>query len=622
MLNGYKIIAVCLSRIQDEACIDFVSQLNSKLAERGYRVFVFHAATDSDWDEKNIDTSMHIYERIDYSVTDIIIIMDEKIKNRTLSNQLITNAKNANKTVIVVDGYYDKCVNVRFDYKEGFKKVVEHVMDVHRVKRPHMMAGIKGNVFSEERIDVFREVIEKNGIKFQENMVSYGDFWGKPTIKALKKLMESGEIPDAIICANDNMAINTVAFFRQHGYRVPDDIIVTGFDGIEEVHMTEPKITTALCDYAMLVDVVANVVVDKVQEGDFCIKPSLKESESCGCTYVSKLNILTSLNKLNSRFYRYYDDNRILMQIAESMQLCKSLEEVSGRMKNRVMGHMCCVLNNWCLDASINPMMGQKSNISDKKNILYDAGITQSHELQEFDTKNIVPRLNVLLEQGAPLIFTEINYMNVSFGYACFFYKSCDQTDYMMIPHVVSALNSGIGGLLNRLYQNYLTKQIEHIYKHDSLTGLYNRLGFMNECENMLSRARENDRMLTVVMADLDGLKIINDEYGHAAGDEAIRTVAVALKNGCPRDALCVRFGGDEMLAIMEGTYEDNDIRGKINDFLEDYNHASGMPYQVATSLGVLQVKGNDIVQLEDIFKKVDELMYIDKVKNKRNRIG
>lgn len=81
------------------------------MAERGYRIFVFHAATDSDWDEKNIDTSMHIYERIDYSVTDIIIIMDEKIKNRTLSNQLITNAKNANKTVIVVDGYYDKCVN-------------------------------------------------------------------------------------------------------------------------------------------------------------------------------------------------------------------------------------------------------------------------------------------------------------------------------------------------------------------------------------------------------------------------------------------------------------------------------------------------------------------------------
>ena len=348
----------------------------------------------------------------------------------------------------------------------------------------------------------------------------------------------------------------------------------------------------------------------------------MKESESYGCTYVSKLNILTSLNKLNSRFYRYYDDNRILMQIAESMQLCKGLEEVSGRMKNRVMGHMCCVLNKWCLDASINPMIGQKSNISDKKYILYDAGITQSYELQEFDTKNIVPRLNVLLEQGAPLIFTEINYMNVSFGYACFFYKSCDQTDYMMIPHVVSALNSGIGGLLNRLYQNYLTKQIEHIYKHDSLTGLYNRLGFMNECENMLSRVRENDRMLTVVMADLDGLKIINDEYGHVAGDEAIRTVAVALKNVCPKDALCVRFGGDEMLAIMEGTYEDKDIRGKINDFLEDYNHASVMPYQVATSLGVLQVKGNDIVHLEDIFKKVDELMYIDKVKNKRNRIG
>ena len=89
---------------------------------------------------------------------------------------------------IIVDGYYDNCVNIQFDYREGFKGIVEHVIKVHTPKRPHMMAGIKGNKFSEERIEVFREVIETHGITFQDNMVSYGDFWAKPTIKAMKKI--------------------------------------------------------------------------------------------------------------------------------------------------------------------------------------------------------------------------------------------------------------------------------------------------------------------------------------------------------------------------------------------------------------------------------------------------
>ena len=621
MLYGYKIIALCLSRIQDATSIDFVSQLHERLIEHGYRMFVFHVGTDSDWDERNIDSSMHIFERIDYAIVDAVIIMDEKIKNRMISEQVIANAKKANIPAIIVDGYYDNCVNVQFDYKAGFEKVVEHVMNMHKPKRPHMLAGIKGNKFSEERIEVFRKVIEAHGICFQENMVSYGDFWAKPAIKALQKLWESDIMPDAIICANDNMAINTVAFLQQHGYRVPDDIIVTGFDGIEEVHMTEPRITTAGCDYRMLADMAAEAVIAEVKKGDFQVMPALMKSESCGCMYSAKLNILNDFNKLNSRFYRYYDDNRILTQIAESMQLCQCLEEVPDRMKNRVMGHMCCVLNQWCADVSANPMQGKDSDISEKKYLLYDAGSNASGELEEFEVKKVVPRLEMLLEQGYPLIFTELDFMNVSFGYACFFYKSCDHTDYMMIPHVVTALNNGIGGLLNRRHQKYLTTQIEHIYKHDALTGLYNRLGFMQECEKQLIRLKGSNTTVTVIMADLDGLKRINDDYGHVAGDEAIRTVANALKSSCIKQSLCVRFGGDEMLAVMEGKHDGEAIRDKIRSFLDEYNQTSNKPYTVATSLGILHVQGKEIAHLDDALKKVDELMYADKMNRKKRRI-
>ena len=618
MLNGYKIIALCLSRIQDTTIIDFVSQLHSRLMEHGYRMFIFRMETDSDWDDKNIDSGMHIFERIDYSIIDAIIIMDEKIKNRTIAKQMIANAKKANIPAIIVDGYYDKCVNVQFDYRDGFEEMVEHVIKAHKPQRPHMMAGIKGNKFSEERIEVFREVIETHGITFQDNMVSYGDFWAKPTIKAMKKILEKDALPDAIICANDNMAINTVAFLQRNGYRVPEDVVVTGFDGIEEVHMTDPRITTCCCDYTKLADLVAEAIISEVTEGDFKVMPSLLKSGSCGCTYSSKLNILNYTNKLNSRFYHYDDDNRILTRIAERIQLCEKLEDISGKMQNRVMGHMCCVLNEWCMDASINPMQGAESQVPDKKYLLYDARMPITQNLEDLEFGTAVPELELLLEQGYPLIFTELNFMNVSFGYACFYYQSCDHTDYRKIPDVVAALDNGIGGLLNRRYQNYLSAQIEHIYKHDALTGLYNRLGFLQECEKQISDVRENDIMVTVVMADLDGLKKINDEYGHIAGDNAICVVAQALQSSCPKDAICVRFGGDEMLAVMKGKYAEVTIKDKIRSFLDEYNHTSNVPYTVASSLGILHVQGKEIARFEDVLKKVDELMYADKMKRKR----
>lgn len=620
MLNGYKIIALCLARIQDMTSIDFVSQLNSRLTPLGYRILIFHAGTDSDWDNQNIDTGMYIYERIDYSMIDAVVIMDEKIKNRMITERMIANAKKANIPAIIVDGHYNHCVNVQFNYKSGFEQIVEHVMKEHNPTRPHMLAGSRGNKFSEERIEVFRKVMESYGIPFREDMVSYGDFWAKPTIKALQELTKSEVLPDAIICANDNMAINTVAFFQQLGYRIPEDVIVTGFDGIEEVHMTEPRITTASCDYLQLADMVAETIIANVMEGDFSVIPSVIKAESCGCNYSSTLNILKYSNKLNSRFYRYYDDNRILTQIAEAMQLCQRLEDVPDRMRKGVMRNMCCVLNLWCADDSVNPMEGKESDHSDKKYLLYDAGIMESGKLREFEVKKMVPRFEELLEQEYPLIFTELEFMNVSYGYVCFFYPGCDHMEYMMIPHVVTALNNGIVGLLNRRYQNYMTRKIEHIYSHDALTGLYNRLGFIQECEKWLDSIKEKDATVTVVMADLDGLKRINDEYGHIAGDEAIRIVANALKNSCSEKALCVRFGGDEMLAIMEGMYDEAIIREKIGNYLEEYNDSAHKPYKVAASLGILQVQTKDILQLEEVLKNVDELMYKDKMERKNSR--
>lgn len=622
MLKGYKIIALCLASMQDASSISFITEMNDVLSRLGYRIFVYHMSTDMSWSDNIKDSETLVFDLIDYSVVDTVVIMDEKIKSRAVTDHIISDAKAAGVPVIVVDGQCEGCASVRFDYRTGFEEIVRHVMDVHRPRKLHFMAGSRGNPFSEERLEVFAMILHEYGIPFdRESMVSYGEFWARPTIKATQKLIDSGDMPQAIICANDIMAINVVALLKKNGYRIPRDVIITGFDGIEEIHLTDPRITTSCCDFRELARTVIRLIQAGTPAGDYYALPRLMVSESCGCTYGSKIDILDDFSQLNSRFYRYQDDNHVLTQIAEDMQACRRIEEVPAMMGHRVMNHMCCFLNQWCTDDSTDPVAVRQDSFDDEMYILYNADAPKPFVPMKFARRDIIPNLDELLERGHPLVFMELDFMNITFGYACFCYKSCDSTAYTKIPQIVAAADMGIGGFLNKRYQNYLTSRIEHIYIHDSLTGLYNRLGFNREFEKLTKRVREKEGVVTVVLADLDGLKGINDSYGHAAGDNAIHTVAEALQKSCPANALCVRFGGDEMLAVVEGDYDIGGIREKMKTWLRDYNSRSGNPYTVSASLGILSTDDTDGLEFEDLLKRVDELMYQEKRRKKKGSI-
>lgn len=620
MLHGYKIIAVCLAGIQDSACVDFVTQLNKELSPKGYRIFVYHISTDLDWNEKNEDSESLVFELIDYSIVDAVIIMDEKIKDTVLVERIVDNALEEDVPVMIIDGSYEGCVNIRFDFAKGFEQIVRHVLEEHKPQQPHMMAGYQGNKFSQERIDVFQKMLSEYGYTYSEDMISYGDFWAIPTIEATKKMIKENRVPDAIICANDIMAINVIAVLNQHGYKVPEDVIVTGFDGIEEVYYTHPTVTTAECSNIELAIEVANLIQQGITTGDYYVEPRFIVAESCGCNGVTYMNILNNFQRLNGRFYRFEADNRSLTKISEDIQRCLDIREVAQEMENEVLDELCCVVNRKCIDETVDPMAFFEQYFDDYMFMVHDYKRSEPLHLVSFQRADILPDMENILKRGCPLIFAELGFVNVPFGYICFCYEQSNSTNFGKIPLIITALNNGIGGMLNRRYQNYLNKKIEFVYKHDALTGLLNRLGFHQERSAFLEEAKQSDEMVTIVLADLDGLKYINDSFGHIAGDRAILAVANALKQSCPEGTLCVRFGGDEMLALIRGAYEKEILRERMDAFLNQHNRMEHNSCQVGTSLGVLQIKAREIEDFDSLVKEADYLMYEDKKKRKMNK--
>ena len=554
--------------MQDVPCYELITSLNKSLTARGNSLFVYSTSSDMYWNEVEDVGETAVFDLIDYNITDAVIIFDRRIPNKKLVATIIERARDHRIPVALLDGSGQGCINVNFDYEGDFEQVVRHVVEHHRPKSFHFMAG-------------------------------------------------------AIVCANDVMALSVSSTLEQHGFSVPGDVIVTGFDGIDEIRYSTPTVTSCRCGYREMGERTIELLEDYFQgripmEGDYFVPSSPILAESCGCGRRMDINISEYLNKTATRLQRVLNDNLHLTQMAARINTSRTAAQIAAAMENHVIYDMCCLVKKECIDETVDPLLRCRRGEGEAKLcLLFDSDAPKPFLPRDFDGDDIAPDLEAILEQNVPLAFMSLCFHEIPFGYVCFHFTKGELDDYCGTSLIVSALNNGIGGFRNLRYQNYLTRQIEEMYKLDPLTGLYNRTGFMKVYQELVEELRDQGGCITVAMADLDGLKAINDGYGHNEGDNAIRTVAQALRQGCPEDAIATRFGGDEMFAVMKGIQDGASIRSRVESFLTAYNASSGKPYRVSASMGICLATHRDDLDPERLMKEADKQMYQEKSQKK-----
>ena len=154
-------------------------------------------------------------------------------------------------------------------------------------------------------------------------------------------------------------------------------------------------------------------------------------------------------------------------------------------------------------------------------------------------------------------------------------------------------------------------EEIKYLSFHDQMTGLYNRRFFESEMNRL-----DNSRLLpiSIIMSDIDGLKKINDQFGHAKGDEYIKVVAEEIKEAVRKEDILARVGGDEFAILLPKTNEKEvrKIEQRIQSNVSQLNDKYDYPVGISTGYGVKKASNTD---LEDVFKKADYSMY--KMKNR-----
>ena len=130
------------------------------------------------------------------------------------------------------------------------------------------------------------------------------------------------------------------------------------------------------------------------------------------------------------------------------------------------------------------------------------------------------------------------------------------------------------------------------------------------------------NKTLLISFIDMDGLKLINDNYGHKEGDFALQRLASVIQECCSGNMICARFGGDEFIIIGAGLASDDAERLErlFQKRLDDMNHIINKPYQLDASIGTTVSPVSADVPLFTMITSADELMYSRKKKKKTSR--
>lgn len=156
----------------------------------------------------------------------------------------------------------------------------------------------------------------------------------------------------------------------------------------------------------------------------------------------------------------------------------------------------------------------------------------------------------------------------------------------------------------------------------DELTGLFNRRGFLEFTSKQIADPINNDRQAIILYADMDNLKMVNDNFGHDEGDFALKTISTSLSETFRNTDIVGRIGGDEFVAfaIVDEGCEADKIKKRLQDTLKNYSDNSGKPYPIEMSIGITEFKCSFTSDVYELLDEADTKLYEEKRARKTGR--
>lgn len=217
--------------------------------------------------------------------------------------QFFERFKDMTIPIIIVGDEYGDYISVNSDNGDGIRKCIEHLIEKHGCEKIAYLGGPKeNNRDAKERLEAYYQVMEENGFEIQAGMIEYGDYSAN-SASLFGKILDNNPDIDAVVCANDTMALSGYEECKKRGLIPGKDIAITGFDDIPEAKSSIPALTTVEQNSYDLGYMAMKKAEELCQQGNtesVKVPVYFKHRESCGREKTSFEEVTPEISKLNS----------------------------------------------------------------------------------------------------------------------------------------------------------------------------------------------------------------------------------------------------------------------------------------------------------------------------------
>lgn len=602
-------------------------------------LYIFNSSGDWSRDEDYNIGEYNIYHLPNLDDFDGIIVDLNNIHYLEARDYVITSAKATGKPVVSIVNDIEDFYYVGIDNYAAMQEIIRHLYEVHHCKSFWFVMGPDDNYENCRRAEALRDFMETHGLACEKKDFYFENYEYKSGVNGFKQLMaEHDTLPDAIICANDNIAVGVCEEAAKYGYHAPEDFLITGFDDFDKASYYSPHITTVSHIREEVGYLSADILI-RLWRGEEVPRFNYTKHrcifwESCGCKADIRVDQAKHLKEQIMYGIETDEFEEQVLSLEYELMQCESVREMSQRIPKCIPAMRCDAMY-----LIIDEHMDDFRQLKD----YYDRHMIEDEEFcvhgypqkmrVEFAYENgaMLEQENKMIsglfpmfetaEGGKDFLFLPLHFRERTVGYFVI-RNAVYLMEKQYLFQVMNVLTSAMENLHKKEKQGYLNQVLSDLYVKDTMTGMYNRVGYQKLACRMFEDKKQKKENLSIVFIDMDRLKYINDNFGHIHGDWAIKTIAGTILKYIPEGAIAVRTGGDEFLIILEKeeTAKLDGMVAHIREEIKERSSEMNFPFPLTISVGCIHTDMTTEKQLDDYVREADEIMYLEKVAKKANR--
>lgn len=651
-----KRIGLILHNIHEEYCVELIKGVERFCNEQNYQLILFPINAKLS-EEFGFEYRHHaIKELINKNNIDGAIFSSGALCSYIEKDEFKKDLDRITPLPIVnigleISGYSYVSSNTN----TAFKNNITHLITKHKKSKFLLLTSHNSNYDSAERKKCFYEVIEKFNIPKESVKEINAEFnRGKAKEKISIYLEKNGLDFECIICLNDSMAFGAIEYLTEKNYSIPNDIIVTGFDNSIRATFSIPTLST-IDPQISKQGFEAGKIINKLflaNSGPSYAIVDAKEKYRVSCGCISKNNLFDDYIDNNNQIKQFSKDDiykivhlhpqsanqelYILHRLIQSSLTVANQDQLFKLMPNYIKHSSLKGIAIFSYEKPIKYLSTRKNfNMPKKVKRIFSYEI--DNNILNLDIEYFNPLTNAIpnktfKKEYKKLIIYSLFEGNYQYGYIVATLGDKDFLFYeVLLEHfgkeITSAIKLSYEQIANSKLESKNTKLIKHSSKLDTLsitdelTQIYNRRGFMSLATKSIKIAVNNNRSGMIIFCDMDGLKIINDTYGHESGDKAIIMQTEILQESIRSTDIIGRLGGDEFAIAAEGMTQEGfeKFKKKIIEKTKIVNKKYNEKFEVSMSLGAAEYS-KDNFDIDKLLSIADKELYKEKAIKHKNQ--